>query len=273
MAGGELRLLSWNVNGLRSALGKGFLDWLAEDRPQVLALQETRVRPEQFPADAVARLAELGYSIHWSPAAKAGYSGTATLTLGGADESLTGLGPFDRRLSRWDDEGRVTATRHGDLLLFNVYFPNGTSGEDRLRYKLDFYAAFQELMETLVLKGEQVAVCGDLNTAHRGIDLARPAENRKNSGFLPIECEWVDGFLAGRETDGFVDTFRHLHPDESGRYSWWTFRMNARARNVGWRLDYFFVSRSLLPRLRRAEILDQVLGSDHCPVELVLARG
>lgn len=269
---GALRLLSWNVNGLRSVLGKGFLDWLAADRPDVLALQETRVKPEQLPAEATAKLAELGYSIHWNPASKAGYSGTATLSLGGADEAVSGLAPFDPKLKRWDDEGRVTATRHGDLLLFNVYFPNGTSGDERLQYKLGFYADFQDLLERLVRKGEKVLVCGDLNTAHREIDLARPAENRKNSGFLPIECAWVDGFLVGKTTDGFVDTFRELHPGEAERYSWWTFRMNARARNVGWRLDYFFAERSLLPRLLRAEILDQVTGSDHCPVELVIAK-
>jgi exodeoxyribonuclease III len=268
----DLRLLSWNVNGLRSVLGKGFLEWLAADGPDVLALQETRLKPEQLPSSAAGTLAALGYQVHWSQARRPGYSGTATLTRGGADGACSGLGAFDPALAHWDDEGRVTATRHGDLLLFNVYFPNGTSGPERLAYKLEFYEVFQRLMEDLQLKGERILVCGDLNTAHREIDLARPRENRETSGFLPQECAWIDRFLAGRRAAGFVDSFRHLHPEAAARYSWWSFRSGARQRNVGWRLDYVFIDRALLPRLAGAAIHDRVTGSDHCPVELRIRR-
>ncbi len=265
-----MRLVSWNINGLRSALKKGFLDWLAEDRPDVLCLQETRIFEKQIPAEAVQAFADLGYAGCWSQTQRAGYSGTATLVRGLEHESFEGFAPLDAKMKKWDTEGRVTVTRIDGVVLFNIYFPNGTSGEERLQYKMDFYADFQVLVERLQKQGEAVVVCGDLNTSHREIDLARPAANRKNSGFLPQECAWVDGFLEGRKGPGMVDTFRHTHPEESGRYSWWSFRSGARQRNVGWRLDYFFIGRELLPRLESAGILDQVTGSDHCPVELVL---
>jgi len=265
-----MRLVSWNVNGFRSVLKKGFLDWLREDRPDVLCLQETRVRPEQIPAEAEQALRELGYHGRWSPAERPGYSGSATLALERPAAADSGLGSLSPKLKHWDTEGRVTVSRHGNLLLLNVYFPNGTSGDERLRYKLDFYEDFQALCERLQKKGENLVICGDLNTAHREIDLARPRENRTNSGFLPIECAWVDRFLKGAKGPGFIDTFRRLHPEERGAYSWWSFRSGARSRNVGWRLDYFFICPGLMPRLRGASILRDVPGSDHCPVELVL---
>lgn len=265
-----MRLVSWNVNGIRSALKKDFAAWLEADQPDLLGLQESRVKPEQLPKDFQELLTELGYRTIWSWAEKAGYSGTA-LFLRGEGELFTGLGHLDPSLAEWDREGRVTGWSHGRRILLNVYFPNGGASEERLRYKLDFYADFQRLCEDLVLKGRELIVCGDLNTAHREIDLARPQANRKLSGFLPIECAWVDGFLAGDRGPGMIDSFRHFHPEQEGAYSWWTFRAGARARNVGWRLDYFFVSPSLLPALEDASIRSEVMGSDHCPVELVLA--
>ena len=269
-----MRLVSWNVNGLRSVLGKGFLDWLAGELPDVLCLQETRIHVHQIPAEAKARLAELGYTGTWSTTQRAGYSGTATLVRGLEWQGAEGLGPLDSSLSHWDTEGRVVATQVGGVRLFNVYFPNGTSGPERLAYKMAFYADFQRLVESLQARGESVVICGDLNTSHREIDLARPAANRGNSGFLPEECAWVDGFLAGN-AGGFLDSFRVLHPMQEGAYSWWSFRGGARSRNVGWRLDYFFISQDLAPRLIDATILDHVTGSDHCPVLLELgpARG
>lgn len=262
-------LVSWNVNGLRSVLGKGFLDWVAAERPDVLCLQETRILPGQIPAGVFANLADLGYEGCWSATQRPGYSGTATLVRGHAHASAEGLGSLDPAAAHWDTEGRVVVTQVGDLRLLNVYFPNGTSGPGRLEYKMRFYADFQRLVESLQARGESVVICGDLNTAHREIDLARPAANRGNSGFLPEECAWVDGFLQG-QAGGFVDTFRVLHPERAEAYSWWSFRGGARSRNVGWRLDYLFVSRGLAGRVRRAEILAEVTGSDHCPVLLEL---
>lgn len=266
---GTTRLLSWNVNGLRAALGKGFLDWLRVDLPDVLGLQETRARLEQLPGHLGESLKELGYRQVWLPARKPGYSGTALFSrLPG--EPFAGLGSLDPALAHWDEEGRVTGWKHERFWLFNVYFPNGGASEERLRYKMAFYAEFQELCERLQAQACSLVVCGDLNTAHREVDLARPRENRTVSGFLPEECAWVDAFLAGQRQAGFVDSFRHLHPEARDRYSWWSQRGGARQRNVGWRLDYCFITPDLLPRLRGAEILDQVAGSDHCPVELVL---
>lgn len=264
-----LRLLSWNVNGLRAALGKGFLAWLKADLPDLLGLQETRARLEQLPGHLGEELEELGYRQVWLPAQKPGYSGTAVFSrLPG--EGFAGLGALDAALAPWDDEGRVTGWKHPDFWLVNVYFPNGGASPERLRYKLAFYEAFQSLCERLQGDGRRLVVCGDLNTAHKEMDLARPRENRTVSGFLPEECAWVDGFVAGRTKPGMVDSFRHLHPNERERYSWWSQRGGARERNVGWRLDTFFITPDLLPRLRGAEILDGVRGSDHCPVELRL---
>ncbi len=265
-----LRLISWNVNGLRAALGKGFLDWLGAERPDLLALQEVRARPEQLPGHLPQSLEELGYRQVWHAAEKPGYSGTALFSRV-EGELFAGLATLDPALADWDGEGRVCGWRRDDLLLLGVYFPNGTAGPERLEYKLAFYEMFQGLCEARQALGERLVVCGDVNTAHREIDLARPRENRATSGFLPVECAWLDAFTGGRHQPGLLDSFRQLQPDAAGRYSWWSQRGGARARNVGWRLDYFFLTPDLLPALRRAEILDQVTGSDHCPVELVLA--
>jgi exodeoxyribonuclease-3 len=265
----SLRLLSWNVNGLRAALGKGFLDWLAAETPDLVALQEVRAHREQLPGHVAEALAGLGYQQVWHPAQRPGYSGTALFSRVGG-ELFAGLGALDPALAAWDNEGRVCGWRREGLLLLGVYFPNGTSGDERLAYKLDFYEMFQSFCEARQAAGESVIVCGDVNTAHREIDLARPKENRGTSGFLPVECAWLDRFTGGRGQPGLVDSFRQLHPDEAQRYSWWSQRGGARSRNVGWRLDYVFLTPDLLPALTRAEILDQVTGSDHCPVELVL---
>ncbi len=264
-----MRLLSWNVNGLRSALKKDFLDWLKGDHPEIIGLQESRVKPEQLPESFHDALRELGYESVWSTAEKAGYSGTALFSRVGG-ELFTGLAELDEGLAEWDREGRVTGWRQGNRLLLNVYFLNGGASDERLAYKMAFYADFQKLCEREVLAGRELIVCGDLNTAHREIDLARPKENRTVSGFLPEECAWVDAFLAGKESDGMVDSYRHFHPDEAGAYSWWSFRSGARSRNVGWRLDYFFISHNLVPKLKTASIRQEVMGSDHCPVEITL---
>ncbi|MCD6461770.1 MAG: exodeoxyribonuclease III [Thermoplasmata archaeon] len=251
-------LLSWNVNGIRAVVRKGFMEWFAETRPDVLCIQETKAGPDQVPS-AVAQ--PPGYHAYWNPAERKGYSGTVTYTRIPPEEVIYGLGE-----ERFDREGRTVITDYGGWVLFNVYFPNGKRSEERLRYKLNFYDKFLEVADRYRRRGKGVVVCGDFNTAHRPIDLARPRENENVSGFLPVEREWIDRFIS----HGYTDTFRRFHPDEKDRYSWWDYKSRARERNVGWRIDYFFVSNDLLPRVQDAFIMDRVMGSDHCPVGITL---
>ncbi|MCR4440030.1 MAG: exodeoxyribonuclease III [bacterium] len=252
-----LRMLSWNVNGLRAILGKGFLDWLAREQPDVLCLQETKVGLHQLP-EALKSLQ--GYHAFWVAGEKPGYSGVALLSKKAPLRVQAGFG-----VERFDKEGRTQVADYGDFVLYNVYFPNGKASAERLRYKMDFYEAFLAHVQDLLSAGRKVVVGGDVNTAHKEIDLARPKENEKVSGFLPEERAWVDRFLAA----GFVDTFR-LFTSEGGHYSWWDYKSRARERNVGWRIDYFFVSRNLVGQVRSAFILPEVMGSDHCPVGVEL---
>jgi exodeoxyribonuclease-3 len=250
-----MRLYSWNVNGWRAARKKGLADWVARSRPDALCVQESKADPAQLPGDE-ARLA--GYDGLWAVAARSGYSGVATFCRAPCRHRQAGLG-----IPRFDVEGRVVVTDCGDFDLYNVYFPNGKSSPERLAYKLDFYAAFLDHINGRVAAGRPVVFCGDVNTAHHPIDLARPKENARISGFLPEERAWLDQW----EAAGWVDSFRHLYP-ERVEYSWWSQRTNARARNVGWRLDYFWVHRNLLGRVRDAGIATEVMGADHCPVWL-----
>ncbi|MDI6739582.1 MAG: exodeoxyribonuclease III [Candidatus Edwardsbacteria bacterium] len=248
-----ISLLSWNVNGLRAAFRKGFADWLAKTRPDILCLQETKARPEQV----VGELAQVsGYHHHFVSAKKPGYSG---VTLFSKDEPEKLASSFGVR--RFDDEGRIIRADYGAFTLFNIYFPNGKASPERLRYKMDFYEAFLSEMKKLLKEDKRIVVCGDVNTAHTALDLARPKENEKVSGFLPLEREWIDRFLAA----GFVDTLR-MFEKGPGQYTWWHLKSGARARNVGWRLDYFYVSDNLKKNVTRAFILPEVQGSDHCPV-------
>lgn len=254
-----MKIITWNVNGLRAALRKGLRDWVSTQAPDVLCLQEVKARADQLAEDQ--REFE-GYVSVWNPAQRPGYSGVLTLVRGQGDEEGPGLG---LGLERFDVEGRVIRTRHPGLLLFNVYFPSGQRGHDRVEYKLDFYAALLEICGTLHEAGENIVIAGDFNTAHQPIDLSRPNSNQRTSGFLPEERAWVQRFL----DHGFVDAFRALYPERAA-YTWWTYRAGARERNVGWRLDYYLVSASLLPRVRDVIIHDDVIGSDHCPVSLLL---
>jgi exodeoxyribonuclease-3 len=258
-ANGALRLLSWNVNGLRAALKKGFLDFMARERPDVLGIQETKAEESQV-AGPLEPLQ--GYHRFFSSAERKGYSGVALFTREKPREVSFSLGRPE-----FDGEGRVIQADFGDFVLFNVYFPNGKSRPERLQYKMDFYDRFLEVTGKLLQQGREVVVCGDVNTAHHPIDLARPKENETISGFLPQERAWIDRFLAS----GFVDVFRELHP-EPNQYTWWDMKSGARARNVGWRIDYFYVSRALRNRVRDATLHPEVLGSDHCPVGLELQR-
>lgn len=256
--GENMKIITWNVNGIRAALGKNLKPWLLEQSPDVFCLQEIKATPQQLTDE---QRDFPGYSVVWNPAQRLGYSGVATFSKRQPDETRLGLDE-----ERFDVEGRVIRTRHDDFLLYNIYFPNGQRGHDRVEYKLDFYARLLEICDALHAAGENIIITGDFNTAHAPIDLARPDENETTSGFLPEERAWVDKYLER----GFVDIYRRLYP-ERAQYTWWTYRMAARQRNIGWRIDYFLVSEGLSGRVRDVIIHDNVTGSDHCPVELRLA--
>lgn len=252
-----MRLTSWNVNGIRAIAKKGFLDWLKRDKADLVCLQETKAMPEQVP-DEVREPKE--YTSHWNSAERKGYSGVASFTRVEPVSVVKGLG-----IEEFDTEGRSLMLEFNDFFLFNIYFPNGKASDERLRYKLAFYDAFLEFAESLRMSGKGVVVCGDVNTAHKPIDLSRPRENEDVSGFLPIERKWIDKLVR----KGYVDSFRHFNK-EPYNYTWWDYVTRARERNVGWRIDYFFVSDELIPKLKDAFILADVMGSDHCPIGIEL---
>ena len=245
-----LRVASWNVNGIRAALKKGFWETVAKLNPDILGLQEIKAdaAPEIPPALA-------GYRWLWNPGAKKGYAGTALLFRLEPLAEKNGLG-----IPEFDAEGRVQTLEYERFFLVNAYFPNAGRGLPRLGFKLDFNRAIEAYLEDLRQK-KGVILIGDLNVAHREIDLARPKDNVKNAGFTPEERAWIDAFLK----KGWVDTFRHFHPDETGAYTWWTYRFNARARNIGWRVDYVIISEDLLPYLKNAYIFYDTYASDHVP--------
>ncbi len=250
-----MKLISWNVNGLRSVHRNGYWADFLRTNPDIFCFQETKAEAEQLPAD----VREVpGYlSFFASSKLRKGYSGVAVYTRMKPVKVEYGMG-----IKRFDDEGRFLALHFKDFVLFNVYFPNGGGGPHRLKYKFDFYDAFLTHIEKFRKKGRPIIFCGDVNTAHEEIDLARPKENEESTGFLPEERAWIDGVIR----HGYVDTFRHFNPSKVDSYSYWDLKTRARDRNVGWRIDYFFVSKDLLPRLRRAFILPDIYGSDHCPV-------
>lgn len=254
-----MRLYSWNVNGIRAVLKKGFLDWFHEADADIIGLQETKAHPEQLPPEL--RFVD-GYHVEFCAGERKGYSGTAVYSRPKPLSVERGFGLADE----FDSEGRILLTRYEHFTLLNIYFPNGESKPERLEYKLRFYDATLTFCEALRARGEKLIVCGDYNTAHHPIDLARPQANEKTSGFLPIERAWLDKWQA----HGYVDVFRRLRPEETDRYSWWSFRSGARARNVGWRIDYFWLTEDLWDRVTGAEIHADVMGSDHCPVSVDL---
>ena len=254
-----IRLFSWNVNGLRACGRKGFRDWLDDEQPDVLGLQETRALPEQLEAE----LREPdGYDVWFHPAEKKGYSGVALMSRT-APRSVTlgGLGE-----DRFDSEGRLIIADYGSFLFYTGYFPNGGNDLSRVPYKLAFSEAVLQHAEAQRRTGHSIVICGDVNTAHEEIDLANPASNRKNTGFLPEERAWVSRLVE----HGYVDIFRRRNPDAPGLYTWWSNRAGVRERNVGWRIDYFFVSPELVDRVVDARIHPEVQGSDHCPISLEL---
>jgi exodeoxyribonuclease-3 len=253
-----MRLYSWNVNGVRAAQKKGFLEWLHQERPDVLAIQETKCHPDQL--DPELRQPE-GYHAYWAFAERKGYSGVALFAKKKPKLVQIGLG-----IPEYDREGRTIVADYGDFTLIAAYFPNGSRDHSRVPFKMAYKSDFLAYCNDLLAAGKSVIFCGDVNTAHQEIDLARPKQNQNTTGFLPVERAWIDEVVA----QGYVDTYRFLNPDQTGAYSWWSYIGRARDRNVGWRLDYFFVSPDLVPRIASADIHADVLGSDHCPVSLTL---
>ena len=252
-----MKLFSWNVNGVRAIEKKGFLDWLSSESPDILCIQETKAKFEQLP-DTLQNID--GYFSYWHSAEKLGYSGVATFSKQEPLHVQYGIG-----IDKYDKEGRVIITEFENFLLYNIYFPNGQKDEIRLQYKLDFYDDLLEILDDQVASGNNVIVAGDWNTAHKEIDLANPKANANYSGFMPVERAQLDTYV----DHGYVDSFRLFH-DEPDRYSWWTYRFGARQRNIGWRIDYFFTNQEFADNISDADIHEDVMGSDHCPVSIEL---
>ena len=252
-----MRLLSWNVNGLRAIYKKNFIQWFEDEEADIYCIQETKSHLEQLPKKLVERP---GYEGYFAQAERKGYSGVALWSKVKPDKVSYELG-----LPRFDSEGRLIEAVYENFTLFNVYFPNGKASRERLQYKMDYYETFLKRMSDLLREDRKIVICGDVNTAHQEIDLARPKENEKVSGFLPIEREWIDRLLEL----GFIDTFRYFQ-NEPGHYSWWDYKTRARERNVGWRIDYFYISNNLKDNLKSAFIESEVMGSDHCPIGIDL---
>lgn len=249
----KLLLWSWNVNGFRAVLNKNFLDIINQEKPDLLGIQETKLHEHQIPKE-IDELSD--YLVYWSHGVRKGYSGTALFT-----KILPISFSSEFGVEELDSEGRINIAEFENFILFNIYFPNGQKDDNRLAYKLRFYDRCLEIMEEKRQTGKIVLVAGDYNTAHKPIDLANPKENEKTSGFLPIERAWLDKL----SQYGWVDTFRVFHP-EKDQYSWWSYRSLARPRNVGWRIDYFWVNSEGLPAISNAGIRQDIEGSDHCPV-------
>lgn len=256
----EIKLSSWNVNGLRAVLKKGFLESLSEINADIIGLQETKLQDDQIEDEMVNPL-HYNHEVWSHSTVKKGYSGVVSYSKEIPLNMEEGIG-----IKKFDDEGRVVRLDFDDFILFNVYFPNGQMSDERLEYKLEFYEKFFDYTDKLK-KDKSIIICGDYNTAHNEIDLKNPKANEKRSGFLPVERKWLDEIIKR----GYVDTFRYFYPEEV-KYSWWTYRFNARKNNAGWRIDYFFATRDLIEnkRIKDAWILNDIYGSDHCPVGITM---
>ncbi len=250
-----MKIISWNVNGIRAAEKKDFLNYLKKESPDILCIQETKAHKEQL-SEALVNVP--GFHSFFSSGEKKGYSGVMCYTK---EEPLSVYTGFNGH-KKFDSEGRILVLEFKKFILMNIYFPNGKTSEERLKYKLEFYEEFLKYCKT---HKKPLIVCGDVNTAHNEIDLARPKENEDKSGFLRIERDYLNSFIK----EGFTDTFRHLHPNKI-QYSWWSQRGGARQRNVGWRIDYFYVTKDIVKHIKEAFIQDKVIGSDHCPIGIVL---
>lgn len=254
----KLRIVTYNLNGIRAAMKKGWVDWLATDPADIICIQETKAHQDNVDHQ---QMEQLGYHQYWFAAEKKGYSGVAIFSKVKADAVYTGNG-----YAQSDAEGRVIRADFGDLTVVNAYFPSGTSGEERQQYKYQWLDEMRLWLDELKLSRPNLILCGDYNIAHKEIDIHDPKGNKKSSGFLPEERAWMDAFLSS----GWVDGFRHFH-EEGARYSWWSQRFpSVRLQNKGWRIDYISVTESLKSRLTDAEIWPDIKHSDHCPVYLEL---
>ena len=250
----SMMMLCWNVDGLRSVLKKGFMEWFRKEGPDILCIQETRLADGEIPEEV---LHIDGYYSYFSCSkTRKGYSGVALFTREKPADVKYGFG-----VERFDDEGRIIVADYGRFVLLDIYFPNGKASQERLDYKMAFYDTFLNYVDHLKKQGKSIVICGDVNTAHTELDIARPRENSKKSGFLPMEREWMDKL----ESHGFIDTYR-VFEKEGGHYTYWDMRTGARKRNVGWRIDYFYISDDLRKNLKNAFIESDVTGSDHCPI-------
>lgn len=248
-----MKIVSWNINGIRAIYKKSFLDWFKNENADIICVQETKANESQFPKE----VKDIdGYTFYYSSAQRKGYSGVAVWSRVNPETVSTSV---ENKL--FDDEGRVLILNFKDFMLFNIYFPNGGASDERLKYKMAFYDYFIEYLKQF--KNKRVVICGDYNTAHYPIDLARPFQNENTSGFMPKERAKLDNLVYA----GFVDTFRYFNKDSSN-YTWWDYKTAARARNVGWRIDYFFISKNMIKDLKSAEIESSTLGSDHCPISI-----
>jgi len=250
-----MKILCWNVNGLRAALKKGFLDFFESEKPDILGIQETKLQEHQIPGEA---RAPFGYQSTWSHADKKGYSGTAVYYKHPPNQINTDILPAEL-----NGEGRIVELVYDSFHLFNIYFPNGQMNDDRLQFKLDFYHHCLNYFDQLKNAGKKLIIMGDYNTAHKPIDLKNPKSNEQTSGFLPIERAWLDKLVES----GYVDTFRRFN-QQPDQYTWWSYRFKAREKNVGWRIDYFFVTENMMDDIQDSYILSDVQGSDHCPIGL-----
>ncbi len=257
-----MKIVTYNVNGIRAALRKNWLDWVKLVNPDVICLQEIKCSPDLIPLE-LALMESMGYEHYWYPAQKKGYSGTAILTKRPPKKIVLGCGHED-----YDNEGRMVRVDFDDCSVMSVYFPSGTSGDLRQTFKYRFLDDFQFYATELTKEIPNLVICGDYNICHREIDIHNPKSNANTSGFLPQEREWMENFIQS----GFIDTFRHLNPDPH-HYTWWSYRANARTKNLGWRIDYNMASRSLQPFIKNASILPDAIHSDHCPVLLELDFG
>mgnify|MGYP000948397362 FL=1 len=250
-----MNLISWNVNGLRAVLNKGFMDFFMAEQPDIFCLQETKMQPEQ------ADIKPEGYEVYWNSAVRKGYSGTAVFSRIKPKTVM-----IDLEQEEHGSEGRVLTLEYDDFYLVNVYSPNSQRELARLDYRMIWQDDFRTHLKRLDAK-KPVIICGDMNVAHQEIDLKNPKSNKKNAGFTPQEREKMTELLAA----GFIDSFRYLYPEQTGAYTWWSYMFNARAKNAGWRIDYFLVSERIKEQIRQAKIYSEVMGSDHCPVGLEIA--
>lgn len=254
-----MKIISYNVNGIRAAIRKDWLTWLASEAPDVVCLQEIKATPDQI-IQEIGLIESLGYQHYWYPAEKKGYSGTAIITRHEPKHVEYGCGHED-----YDREGRMIRADFEEFSVISAYFPSGTTGDIRQEFKYRFLDDFQHYSDRLIQEKPKLVVSGDFNICHRAIDIHNPKTNANSSGFLPEEREWMDQFLHS----GYIDSFRHLQPDPH-HYSWWSFRAQSRAKNLGWRIDYNMVSEALAPQIHAARLLPNVVHSDHCPVVLEL---